>query len=106
MWGPDTPQRLAAAQGLVNEVELRSPGLKAWLEETGLGNSFEIIMMIADAAQRRTKAKREGDCQEEAHRAAQSAAGRLLARVPANEKRDRSRNQGGIFPEDRLFSRT
>jgi hypothetical protein len=52
-WRDDTPTRLADAQRLVNEVEAGRPGIKAWLEASGLGDSFEVIAQIGEIAKRR-----------------------------------------------------
>jgi hypothetical protein len=54
---PDGAAKLAAAQRLVDEVERTRPGLKAWLNETGLGSCFELVLTLGQHAHRRGKTR-------------------------------------------------
>lgn len=53
LWGDATPARLADAQRLVREVEAKHPGVVAWLEQTGLGDSYALIAQLGNLAARR-----------------------------------------------------
>jgi hypothetical protein len=54
---PDGAAKLEAAVRLVDEIERVRPGLKAWLEHTGLGNSYELVATLAQHAHRRGKTR-------------------------------------------------
>jgi hypothetical protein len=53
LWKGDYSDHLAGAQRLVREVEAKHPGALAWLEKTGLGNSYALIAQLGEIAQRK-----------------------------------------------------
>jgi hypothetical protein len=52
-WGAQADQRLAEASRLVLDLEKTHPGITQWLEQTGLGDSWEVVSLAAKAARKR-----------------------------------------------------
>ena len=53
MWGSQTDAKLAAARSMVDEAAKKWPGVKQWLNQTGLGNDPRLIEKLAARAARR-----------------------------------------------------
>jgi hypothetical protein len=51
-WKGDTAKNVALAVQLVNEIEAKRPGLKAFLEKTGAGNDPNLIIRLGEHAKR------------------------------------------------------
>jgi hypothetical protein len=52
LYGDQAPEKIRMAHQLVDEIEKRKPGLKAFLEASGAGNSPELISTLATQAER------------------------------------------------------
>lgn len=52
LWGPKTSENISLAYQLVSELEAVQPGIIACLENTGAGNSANVILAIFQQAER------------------------------------------------------
>lgn len=50
IWGDKQDEKIQLARQLVNEIEARQPGLKAFLDRTGSGNDANVISILANHA--------------------------------------------------------
>jgi len=53
IFGAEMPARLADAQRLIKEINAQRPGLIAWLDDTGLGNQYDLVHQVIQAARRK-----------------------------------------------------
>jgi hypothetical protein len=51
-WKGETAKNLGLAVALVNEIEAKRPGLKAFLDRTGTGNDHRVIIALGEHARR------------------------------------------------------
>jgi hypothetical protein len=52
-FGKNTEAKIAAAQSIVAEAAVKWPGIKDWLEQSGMGNCPKLIQRLAARAERR-----------------------------------------------------
>ena len=52
-WGDRTTEKLALAKGMIDEASQRWPGLKVYLNATGLGSDPKLIQQLVARAERR-----------------------------------------------------
>jgi hypothetical protein len=52
-WGSKTEAKIAAAQSVIADAAVRWPGIKDWLEQSGMGNCPKLIQRLAARAERR-----------------------------------------------------
>jgi hypothetical protein len=52
-WGDQMPAKLELARGMIREAEKQWPGLKAYLNATGLGSDPKLIQQMVARAERR-----------------------------------------------------
>jgi hypothetical protein len=52
-WGDQTGAKLELAKGMIREAEKQWPGLKAYLNATGLGSDPKLIQQLVARAERR-----------------------------------------------------
>jgi hypothetical protein len=52
-WGDQTGQKLELARGMIDEASQRWPGLKDYLNRTGLGSDPKLIQQLVARAERR-----------------------------------------------------
>jgi hypothetical protein len=52
-FGKNTEAKIAAAQSVVAAAAVKWPGIKDWLEKSGMGNDPKLIQRLAARAERR-----------------------------------------------------
>ena len=52
-WGDQTAAKLALAKGMIREAEAKWPGLRNYLNATGLGSDPRLIQQLVARAERR-----------------------------------------------------
>jgi hypothetical protein len=52
-WGTRTGEKIELARGMINAAERKWPGVKAYLNATGLGSDPKLIQQLVARAERR-----------------------------------------------------
>ena len=52
-WGPKTGEKLELAKGMIRDAEKQWPGLRNYLNATGLGSDPKLIQQLVARAERR-----------------------------------------------------
>jgi hypothetical protein len=52
-WGPKTAEKVQMARGMIDAAERKWPGVKAYLNATGLGSNPKLIQQLVARAERR-----------------------------------------------------